>query len=99
MTAIASVLTIPVTTTVCTRGAVIFTQKGHTSLDLTLRRTLTLADRGWTDILILGSLTRSIVSRLHFTIISAKQNTLKFPNTNAGQSDMSGVLETFRNIY
>lgn len=56
MTAIASVLAIPITAAICARGAVVLTQKGHTSLALTLRRTLALADRGWTDILILGSL-------------------------------------------
>lgn len=45
---IAAVLTIPLTSAVCARAAVAFVQQ-YTRSDLTLRKTLVLADRGWTD--------------------------------------------------
>ncbi|KAL2028304.1 hypothetical protein VTO58DRAFT_110992 [Aureobasidium pullulans] len=45
---IAAVLTIPLTSAVCSRAAVAFVQQ-YTRSDLTLRKTLALADRGWTD--------------------------------------------------
>lgn len=56
-----SVLTIPLTSAVCSRAAVVFAQRrlshgtgfnGH----ITMRQTMALADRGWTDLSIIAKL-------------------------------------------
>jgi len=45
-----TVLTIPLTSTVCSKAAVVFAQHGGwKSQSLSLRQTMILADRGWTD--------------------------------------------------
>lgn len=47
--AVVGVLTIPLTSAVCSAAAVVFTQAGRQERRLTLRQTMTLADKGWTD--------------------------------------------------
>lgn len=47
--AIVGVLTIPLTSAVCSAAAVVFAQAKRQDRKLTLRQTMTLADKGWTD--------------------------------------------------
>ena len=49
---IASVLTIPLTSTICSRAAVVYLQRrsGNQSVKSTLRQLMVLADKGWTDV-------------------------------------------------
>lgn len=49
-----AVLTIPVTSAVCSRAAVLFAQRKLSGL--TLRQTMALADRGWMDLSIISKL-------------------------------------------
>lgn len=54
---IVSLSTVPLISAVCVRAAVIYSQRRENSEpSITLRQTITLADRGWTDIRILGKL-------------------------------------------
>lgn len=46
---IVSVLTIPLTSAVCSSAAVIFVQHNQKSFGLSIRQVMTLADKGWTD--------------------------------------------------
>ena len=46
---IVSVLTIPLTSAVCSRAAVIFMQRNCKSQGITLRQIMVLADKGWTQ--------------------------------------------------
>ena len=46
---IVGVLTIPITSAVCSSAAVAFAQYNQRSLGLTMRQTMVLADKGWTD--------------------------------------------------
>lgn len=48
--AIVAVLTIPITSAICTAAAVIFTQRNVYNSKITLRQTIVLADKGWTDV-------------------------------------------------
>lgn len=50
MQAVVSVLTIPLTSSVCSAAAVIFTQLGSRDRKLTMRQMMTLADKGWTEV-------------------------------------------------
>jgi hypothetical protein len=56
-----AVLTIPLTTTVCSYAAVVYLQHvpSRSEPDITLRQMMSLADRGWTD---LALLTRLLIS-------------------------------------
>ena len=54
--AIVAVLTIPVASAICTAAAVIFTQRNSYNSRLTLRQTMVLADKGWTDVELLTKL-------------------------------------------
>jgi hypothetical protein len=47
--AVVGVLTIPLTSAVCSAAAVVFAQTKRQQRKLTLRQTMTLADKGWTD--------------------------------------------------
>lgn len=47
--AVVSVLTIPLTSAVCSAAAVVFMQSTRHKRKLTLRQMMTLADKGWTD--------------------------------------------------
>lgn len=47
--ALVSVLTIPVVSAVCARAAVVFTQSSSKRGGLSLRKTITLASRGWNE--------------------------------------------------
>lgn len=47
---IVGVLTIPLTSAVCSSAAVIFIQKRHARGGLSMRQVITIADKGWTDI-------------------------------------------------
>jgi len=47
--AVVGVLTIPLTSAVCSAAAVVFAQAKKQQRKLTLRQTMTLADKGWTD--------------------------------------------------
>lgn len=47
---IATVLTIPVASTVCASAAVVFAQRRQTARGLTLRQVMALADRDWMDV-------------------------------------------------
>ena len=47
--AIASVLTIPLTSAVCSKAAVVFVQQRRQRLGFSLRQLMVLADKGWTD--------------------------------------------------
>lgn len=47
--AVVSVLTIPLTSAVCSATAVVFTQFQKRATHLTMRQMVTLADKGWTD--------------------------------------------------
>ena len=49
MQSIVSVLTIPLTTAVCSSAAVIFTQHNRRAPGLSVRQVMSLADRSWTD--------------------------------------------------
>jgi hypothetical protein len=46
---IVSVLTIPLTSTVCSSAAVVFVQHNRQSFGLSIRQVMTLADKGWLD--------------------------------------------------
>ena len=46
---VVSVLTIPLTSAVCSSAAVIFVQQNHKSFGLSIRQVMTLADKGWID--------------------------------------------------
>lgn len=48
--AIVTVVTIPLTSAICSAAAVVFVQRRARGVDLTLRRTVVLADRGWSSI-------------------------------------------------
>lgn len=48
--AIVSVLTIPLTSAVCSSAAVVFVQKKTSHGGLSMRQVITIADKGWTDI-------------------------------------------------
>ncbi|KAJ5355679.1 hypothetical protein N7517_010288 [Penicillium concentricum] len=50
MQSIVSVMTIPLTSAVCSSAAVIFLQRRQPSEGLSLRQAVTLADKGWSDI-------------------------------------------------
>jgi hypothetical protein len=52
--AVVGVLTIPLTLAVCSTAAVIFTQSGSRQWKLTLRHTMTLADKGGTEVGLMG---------------------------------------------
>ena len=52
--AIVGVLSIPLTSTVCSRAAVIFVQRHRGSVRLTLRQLMVLADKGWVNPSIYG---------------------------------------------
>ena len=56
--AIVSVLTIPLTSAVCSKAAVVFVQHRKQRLGFTLRQLMVLADKGWTD--------PDVISRLLF---------------------------------
>ena len=47
--AVVGVLTIPLTSAVCSAAAVVFAQAKRKDRKLTLRQTMTLADKGWND--------------------------------------------------
>ena len=47
--AIVSVLTIPITSAVCSCAAVAYVQHNKRSVGMSMRKTMALADRGWTD--------------------------------------------------
>jgi hypothetical protein len=47
--AVVGVLTIPLTSAVCSAAAVVFAQTNRWERKLTMRQTITLADKGWTD--------------------------------------------------
>jgi hypothetical protein len=49
LSSIAGVLTIPLTSAVCSAAAVVYVQRCGQSANLTLRQVVTLADKGWTD--------------------------------------------------
>ena len=51
--AIASVLTVPITSALLAHGAVAYCQRTNIKRSLNLRQTFTLADRGWADLSIL----------------------------------------------
>ncbi|OBT85064.1 hypothetical protein VE02_07335 [Pseudogymnoascus sp. 03VT05] len=51
-----SVLTIPLTSAVCSQAAVVYIQRRRGGTRLTLRQSMALADRGWTDLGIIGDL-------------------------------------------
>lgn len=53
---VVAVLTIPTTSTICAQGAIIFMQRNKHNADLTLRQTIVLADKGWTDLGLLHSI-------------------------------------------
>lgn len=61
--AILGVITIPLTTVVCARAAVVFTQRLHKRSDLSLRQTIALADRGWTSLEVYGHLVRGKIPK------------------------------------
>ncbi|KAJ5351329.1 hypothetical protein N7452_000303 [Penicillium brevicompactum] len=46
---IASILTIPITSAVCSAAAVVFVQRHGKASNITMRQLLVLADKGWTD--------------------------------------------------
>jgi hypothetical protein len=50
LNSIASISTVPVVSTLLAQGAVVYTQRRKVNQALSLRQTLTLADRGWNDI-------------------------------------------------
>jgi hypothetical protein len=52
--AVVGVLTIPLTLAVCSAAAVVFSQPGSRERNLTLRQTMTLAEKGWTEIGFIG---------------------------------------------
>lgn len=56
--AVVAVLTIPTTTAICAQGAVIYMQRNRRNGGLTLRQTIVLADKGWTDIGVLSHVLR-----------------------------------------
>lgn len=47
--ALVGVLTIPVTSAVCSAAAVVFVQRNGSRSDITIRKVMTLADKCWTD--------------------------------------------------
>ena len=53
-------ISIPVTSSICAKAAVVYCQKGpdNRRTSLSLRQTLALADRGWSDLRILSKLVR-----------------------------------------
>lgn len=51
-----SVVTIPLTSAVCSQAAVVYIQRKRTSNGPTLRQSMALADKGWTDIALIGKL-------------------------------------------
>ncbi|KAI0168750.1 hypothetical protein BJ166DRAFT_463050, partial [Pestalotiopsis sp. NC0098] len=55
---IVTVLTIPLTSTVCGRAAVAFVQQQGRNDNITMRQTMALADKGWTDVRLLSKLLR-----------------------------------------
>lgn len=55
---IVTVLTIPLTSTVCGRAAVTFVQQQGHKENMTMRQTMALADKGWTDVRLLSKLLR-----------------------------------------
>lgn len=55
---IVSVLAIPLTSAVCSRAAVAFTQQPRLSWNLTMRQTMTLADKGWADLGLISRILR-----------------------------------------
>lgn len=55
---IVTVLTIPLTSTVCGRAAVAFVQQQGRNDNITMRQTMALADKGWTDVRLLSKLMR-----------------------------------------
>lgn len=56
--AVVSVLTIPLTSAVCSKAAVIFVQQRRQRLGFSMRQLMALADKGWTD--------PEVISRLIF---------------------------------
>ncbi len=59
LSSVISAITIPLTSTVCAKAAVVFCQRNtgtKSAPDLTMRQTLALADKGWTDLAILNSM-------------------------------------------
>ena len=54
--AIVAVLTIPVASAICAAAAVVFTQRNSYNSKITLRQTMVLADKGWTDVELLSRL-------------------------------------------
>lgn len=54
--ALVSVATVPLTSAVCLQVAVVYTQQKRTSNGPTLRQSMALADKGWTDPILLGNL-------------------------------------------
>ncbi|KAJ7051148.1 hypothetical protein C8F01DRAFT_1175969 [Mycena amicta] len=53
---VVSVLTIPLTSAVCTRAAVVFLQSGRRSERMSMRKAMALADESWTDLSVIASL-------------------------------------------
>jgi hypothetical protein len=54
--ALVSVLTIPLTSAVCSQAAVVYIQRKRGDKRPTLRQSMALADKGWTDLELLKNL-------------------------------------------
>lgn len=72
--AIVAVSTVPLTSAVCSTAAVTFMQREHRNHNLSLRKTIVLADKGWADFeiylhLLRGRLSSYGSSLLYFTIL------------------------------
>ncbi|PYI08676.1 hypothetical protein BO78DRAFT_395536 [Aspergillus sclerotiicarbonarius CBS 121057] len=90
---IVSLVTLPLTSAVCSSAAVIFMQRRQwlSSRDLTIRQTMVLADKGWTDLL--------TYARLHFVSSGWKRYGSPFLFFAIGLNGLASTIGPLRELF
>ena len=86
-----SVLTIPITSAACSCAAVAFTQYSRRSAGMTMRQTIALADKGWTD--------PTTYLRLLFTRQGLKRYGSLFLFLAIALNVLGGILQPLQQIF